>query len=159
MLASQKRARKTATSFNGRILLVDDEQDITIIIKMALQKSGWTVREFTNPILALEHLETHSTDYVAILSDIIMPSMNGFDFVKRIKAIRSDVRVFIMTAMEISRSELEKVLPSVKIDGLIQKPVSMHMLVSLMEKGVTPRKRIYHSFELDGDDVAALEYG
>jgi CheY-like chemotaxis protein len=122
------------------ILVVDDEQDIIMIIKMALQRSGWAVNDFTDPILALEHFERHSKDYDAILSDIRMPGMNGFDFARRIKATKSDVKIFIMTAMEISRSELEKVLPSVKIDGLIQKPVSMHMLVSLIEKVVIPRK-------------------
>jgi CheY-like chemotaxis protein len=122
------------------ILVVDDEQDIVMIIKMALQRSGWAVNDFTDPILALEHFERHSKDYDAILSDIRMPGMNGFDFARRIKATKSDVKIFIMTAMEISRSELEKVLPSIKIDGLIQKPVSMHMLVSLIEKGVIPRK-------------------
>lgn len=122
------------------ILVVDDEQDIVMIIKMALQRSGWAVNDFTDPILALEHFERHSKDYDAILSDIRMPGMNGFDFARRIKVTKSDVKIFIMTAMEISRSELEKVLPSVKIDGLIQKPVSMHMLVSLIEKGVIPRK-------------------
>jgi CheY-like chemotaxis protein len=141
------------------ILVVDDEQDIVMIIKMALQRSGWAVNDFTDPILALEHFERHSKDYDAILSDIRMPSMNGFDFARRIKATKSDVKIFIMTAMEISRSELERVLPSVKIDGLIQKPVSMHMLVSLIEKGVIPRKRSYHGFELDDDNLPAIEYG
>jgi CheY-like chemotaxis protein len=141
------------------ILVVDDEKDIVMIIKMALQRSSWTVKEFTDPTLALENFERHSTDYDAVLSDIRMPSMNGFDFVRRIKATKSDVKVFIMTAMEISRSELEKVLPSVKIDGLIQKPVSMHVLVSLIEKGITTKKRSYHSFEADDDNLPALEYG
>jgi CheY-like chemotaxis protein len=37
------------------ILVVDDEQDIIMIIKMALQRSGWAVKEFTDPTLALEN--------------------------------------------------------------------------------------------------------
>jgi CheY-like chemotaxis protein len=159
MVASQKKARETTIASKGRILLVDDEQDIMMIFKMALQRSGWAVKEFTDPTLALEHFERHSKDYDAILSDIRMPSMNGFEFVRRIKAKKPDVKIFIMTAMEISRSELEKVLPSVKIDGLIQKPVSTHMLVSLIEKGTTPKKRSYHGFEADDDNLPALGYG
>jgi response regulator RpfG family c-di-GMP phosphodiesterase len=88
-----------------------------------------------------------------------MPGMNGFDLVRKVKTINPDVKIFLMTALEISRSELEKVLPSVEVDCLLEKPVSMHMLVSLIEKGTTTMKRTYHSFEVDGDDFACLDYG
>lgn len=141
------------------ILVVDDEPDIILIIKMALQRNGWVVQEFTNPVLALQHFERHSTDYDAVLSDIRMPSMNGFDLVRKVKTIKPDVKIFLMTALDIGRSELEKVLPSVKVDGVIEKPVSMRMLVSLIEKGTTTMKRSYHSFEVDSDDISCLDYG
>jgi CheY-like chemotaxis protein len=141
------------------ILVVDDDPDIVTIIKMALQSNGWVVKEFTNPILALEHFEQHSTNYNAVLSDIRMPGMSGFDLAREVKVIKPDIKIFLMTALEISRSELEKVLPSVKVDGLIEKPVSMRMLVSLIEKGTTTVKRSYHGFEVDGDDVVSLDYG
>jgi response regulator RpfG family c-di-GMP phosphodiesterase len=141
------------------ILVVDDEPDIVTIIKMALQRNGWVIKEFTNPVLALQYFEQYSTNYDAVLSDIRMPGMNGFDLIRKIKAIKPDVRIFLMTALDISMSELEKVLPSVKVDGLIEKPVSMSMLVSVIEKGTTTKKRSYHSYEVDGDDVVSLEYG
>jgi hypothetical protein len=41
-----------------------------------------------------------------------------------------------MTAFEMQKSELEKVLPSVKVEGLIQKPVSMREMISVMEKSL-----------------------
>ncbi|HEY9406904.1 MAG TPA: response regulator [Nitrososphaera sp.] len=140
------------------ILVVDDERDIAIIIKIALQRSGWAVKEFTDPILALQHFEQHSTEYDSILSDIRMPGMNGFDLVRKIKAIKPDVKIFLMTSLEISRSELKRVLPSVKIDGLIEKPAPMRMLVLLIEKGTATKKRSYHSFEVDDDDAAWLDF-
>lgn len=140
------------------ILVVDDERDIAIIIKIALQRSGWAVKEFTDPILALQHFKQHSTEYDSILSDIRMPGMNGFDLVRKVKAIKPDVKIFLMTSLEISRSELKRVLPSVKIDGLIEKPAPMRMLVSLIEKGTATKKRSYHSFEVDDDDAAWLDF-
>jgi len=116
------------------ILVVDDEPDIITIIKMALQRNGCGVKEFTNPLLALQHFELNSTEYDMILSDIRMPGMNGFDLVRKVKTINPQVKILLMTAFEMQKSELEKVLPSVKVDGLIQKPVSMRALVSLLER-------------------------
>jgi CheY-like chemotaxis protein len=118
------------------ILVVDDEPDITTIIKIALQRSGWAVKEFTNPLLALKHFELNSIEYDIILSDIRMPDMNGFDLVRKVKAINPQVKILLMTAFEMQKSELEKVLPSVKVDGLIQKPVSMREMITIIEKSL-----------------------
>jgi response regulator RpfG family c-di-GMP phosphodiesterase len=141
------------------ILAVDGEHESILTIKQALQKNGWAVKEFTNPILALKHFRQHSAAYDAVLTDVRMPGMNGFDFVRKVKSIRPDVKIFLMTTMEISRLELEKLLPSVKVDGLIEKSVSTGTLVSLIEKGSTTMKRSYHGFEVDSDEFVCLEYG
>jgi CheY-like chemotaxis protein len=135
-----------------------DELDIIAVIKMALQSDGWAVKEFTDPILALQHFEQYSTSYDAVLSDIRMPRMNGFDLVRKVKAIKPEVKIFLMTALDISRPELKRVLPSLKIDGLIEKPATIHMLVSLIEKA-TATKRSYNSFEVNDDHLASLDYG
>ncbi len=140
------------------ILAVDDELDIIAVVRVALQKNGWTVKEFTDPILALQHFKQHSTGYDAVLSDIRMPGMNGFDLVRKVKAIKPEVKIFLMTALDISRPELKRVLPSLKVDGIIEKPATMHMLVSLIEKA-TATKRSYNSFEVDDDHFASLDYG
>jgi CheY-like chemotaxis protein len=118
------------------ILVIDDEPDIITIIKMALQRSGWAVKEFTDPLLALQHFELNSTEYDMILSDIRMPSMNGFDLVRKVKTINPQVKILLMTAFEMKKSELGKVLPSVKVDDLIQKPVSMREMITVIEKSL-----------------------
>lgn len=116
---------------------MDDEDDIVTIIKLYMQRAGWKVDTFTDPVLALEHFEQNSTDYDVVLSDLRMPTMSGFDFLRSIKAINSDVRIFLVTAFVMSKSELKKVLPSLQIDGFIEKPMSMRALVSLIEKQVS----------------------
>jgi CheY-like chemotaxis protein len=116
------------------ILVVDDALEIVLIFKAYLQKCGWTVKEFTDPILALQHFEQHSTDYTALLTDMRMPGMNGPSLARKAKGINPQVKIYLMSAFELSPSELERVLPTVKIDGMIEKPFSMHTLVSLIEK-------------------------
>lgn len=119
------------------ILVVDDEHDIVTIIKLYMQRAGWKVDAFTDPVLALKHFEQHWTDYDVVLSDLRMPTMSGFEFLRSIKAINSHVKIFLVTAFVMGKSELEKVLPSLQIDGFIEKPMSMRALVSLIEKQVS----------------------
>lgn len=118
------------------VLVVDDEPDVLAIIKSSLQKSGFEVQGFTDSILALEHFQQHSTSYDIVLSDIRMPGMNGFKFARNVRAANSEIRIFLMTAFEMHKSELEKVLPSVRVDQIIQKPVSMREMVTTIEKSL-----------------------
>lgn len=114
--------------------MVDDELEIVVIFKSYLRKCGWLVKEFTDPVLALKHFEQHSRDYTALLSDMRMTGMNGFSLARKVKEINPQIKIFLMSAIELSPSEFEKVLPTVKIDGMIEKPLSMHMLVSMIEE-------------------------
>ena len=68
-----------------------------------------------------------------IISDIRMPQMNGFEFIKKIKEIKPEVKVFFMTAFEINDIEFRRVLPSTRIDEFIQKPVSLEKLNTLIQ--------------------------
>jgi CheY-like chemotaxis protein len=62
--------------------------------------------------------------YALLISDIKMPRMNGFELVRQIKQIYSDINIVLITAFEVKESEFVTVLPSTKIDDLVKKPVS-----------------------------------
>lgn len=114
------------------ILIVDDDQDIASLIKTGLEKIGLLVSSFTDPLLALEEFSKKQSDYELVISDIRMPSMNGYEFVKQIKKINPKVSVILMTAFEIEDSEFHRILPSIKIDGFLQKPFSMSKLNEML---------------------------
>ena len=63
-----------------------------------------------------------------------MPEINGYEFIKKVKEIKPDVIVFFMTAFEINDVEFRRVLPSVKIDEFIQKPISMDYITTQIKK-------------------------
>ena len=65
-----------------------------------------------------------------------MSGMNGYELVKKVKEIKPEIKVFLMTAPEINDAEFERLLPKVKIDGLIQKPISLADLTSTVSKSV-----------------------
>jgi DNA-binding response OmpR family regulator len=119
------------------ILVLDDDFDIVSLIKILLQKRRFNVFAFTDPFLALEHFELNSKDYGLVLSDVRMPGMPGFEFVRKVRKIEPNVKILLMSAFEISDLEFSRALPSdTKIDGFVQKPVSPKELVRVIEDTV-----------------------
>jgi DNA-binding NtrC family response regulator len=116
------------------VLLLDDEFDITTTLKQGLEKQGFRVFGFTDPLLALEHFQINSDQYGLVISDLRMPAMNGYEFIKNVKKIKPEVQVFLMTAFEIDDKEFRRLLQSVKIDEFIQKPIAIGNLSGIVKK-------------------------
>lgn len=110
------------------ILVVDDDSDIANVIKIWLEKHGFAAYEFTDPVQALEYFHEKMEGINLILSDIRMPQMNGYELVIKIKTIKPKIKIILMSAFEIREGELSRVIPSMTIDGLISKPISMKKL-------------------------------
>ena len=68
---------------NKRVLIVDDESDVNLAIKMILEENGFKVDSFTDPVLALENFRKEAGMYDLLILDIKMPNMDGFELWKR----------------------------------------------------------------------------
>jgi response regulator RpfG family c-di-GMP phosphodiesterase len=123
------------------ILIVDDYPDIVSILKLGLMRQGFNVVAFTDPNLALGHFRLNHKNYDLVISDIRMPTMNGFEFIKKVKRLKPTVKVFFMTAFEIDTDEWSNVLPSVKIDEFIQKPFTLEKIGKLVSTHIPFLKR------------------
>jgi DNA-binding NtrC family response regulator len=119
------------------ILALDDDFDVINIFRMGLEKYGLNIFGFTDPLLALEHFKINRERYAIIVSDIRMPTMNGYEFVKKVKEMKPEVKIFLMTAFEINDLEFSRALPSIKIDEFIQKPVSVGNLAVTIQKYIS----------------------
>jgi len=80
-----------------RILIVDDEPDITIALKLYLEIQGFQVDAFTDPGNALAQFKAGF--YQLLILDIKMPEMNGFELYTEIKKKDKTVKVFFLTAL------------------------------------------------------------
>jgi DNA-binding response OmpR family regulator len=85
-----------------RILLVDDESDITTALKMYLELQGFHVDAFTDPVNALAQFKAGF--YQLLILDIKMPEMNGFELYTEIKKKDDTIKVFFLTALSESES-------------------------------------------------------
>ena len=123
------------------VLILDDDLEIVTLMKMGLQHNSFNVIVFTDPSLALEHFRLNAANYGLVISDIRMPQMNGFEFIKKVKEIKPEIKVFLMTAFEINDIEFRRVLPSTRIDEFIQKPISIERLNTLVRTHVENRRK------------------
>ena len=123
------------------ILIVDDEFNTVTLIKASLQKHGFDTLGFTDPLLAFEHFQNNSTDFALVISDIRMPSMNGYELIRRIKAKHPTIKTILISAFEIDKNEFSKMMPTVKIDNFITKPISVKQLVHVIENALKEKKK------------------
>ncbi|HEY7572826.1 MAG TPA: response regulator [Nitrososphaeraceae archaeon] len=122
------------------VLAVDDDFDVINIFRLGLEKYDLNVFGFTDPLLALEHFKINRERYALVVSDIRMPTMNGYEFVKKVKEIKPEIKIFLMTAFEINDLEFSRALPSIRIDEFIQKPISVSKLAATIQKYINKVK-------------------
>jgi DNA-binding response OmpR family regulator len=112
----------TASEGNGKtILIVDDESDILLVLKRALERWGYRVDTFSDPQAALDHFRDNSHRYDLILCDIRMPDINGIVFARQVRRQNSKVKLLLMSAFEIDKT-ISADMPDVRVDQLLQKP-------------------------------------
>jgi CheY-like chemotaxis protein len=89
-----------------KILLVEDEQDLSVVFNMVLEDGGYEVDCFTEPVLVLKNFKTGLYDLVIL--DIKMPEMDGFELHRQLKKIDSAVKICFLTASEMYYEEFRK---------------------------------------------------
>ena len=102
--------------------MVDDEFDITRLVKMVLESKGFLVDAYTDPIFALSDFKAGLYDL--LLLDIRMPEMNGLELYQKMKQIDSNAKVCFLTASELFYEEYRRmeIHPWLDKAYFIQKP-------------------------------------
>ena len=138
-------------SSSRRILLIDDDPDVTLTLKTVLENNGYAVDVFNDPIMALQNFKKAADEdttnekyhYDLVLTDIRMPIINGFELYQKIIEIDKNIKVRFLTASEINYEEFrEKVAPTIDdtVNCFIRKPVENQKLLNavseLMNKNI-----------------------
>jgi two-component system, OmpR family, response regulator ChvI len=110
-----------------RILIVDDEPDITFVFKMGLEDNGFVVDTFNDPQLALSNFKNGLYDLLLI--DIGIPKMNGFEFYREIRKIDDKVKACFFTASEAHYKILVEEYKISEFNCLIAKPNAIEELI------------------------------
>lgn len=110
---------------HDKILLVEDENDLTLIIADTLREQGYEVVTAANGIDGLVKFKTEGADIV--VADVMMPRMDGFSMTKEIRKISSTVPVIFLTA----KSTVDDVEEGFDVgaDDYLKKPFELRELI------------------------------
>ncbi|MGD0906472.1 MAG: ATP-binding protein [Candidatus Acidiferrales bacterium] len=129
------------------VLVVEDEAGVRELACQFLRVKGYTVLEAKDGPEALDIAGRTPGMIHLVLSDMVMPRMNGGELAERLKAIRPDIRVAFMSGYsEFSRGDLGRGFPDAPI---LQKPFSPASLVEIVREGLarTPVEQAAESNE------------
>ena len=113
-------------TYQHRIMVVDDEPDIMLTLKIVLESNGFKIQAFTDPILALRNFNAGSYDLA--LLDIRMPKITGLGLYKELRKIDDKIKVCFLSAIP-NYQEFVKYFPMIKENQVIVKPVDNQTLI------------------------------
>src|SRR3982750_1827570 len=122
---------------NSTILVADDDRAIRTVLNQALGRLGHEVRTTGNASTLWRWVSDGEGDLV--ITDVVMPDENGLDLIPRIKKIRPELRIIVMSAQN-------TLLTAVKATErgafeYLPKPFDLRELVSVVERALTsPRE-------------------
>jgi DNA-binding response OmpR family regulator len=125
---SESVTSRLSSNNKKRVMVVDDEYDITFTLQAGLEDGGFDVDAFTDPELALSSFKPGLYDLILI--DIKMPKIDGFVLYELLKTVDNGVKVCFLTASEMYREEVREVEHcALKKDLFLQKPISTDDLI------------------------------
>jgi DNA-binding response OmpR family regulator len=114
----QQSIRMEPVKGGNKILLVDNEADVTITFKAILQDAGFIVNTYEDPLIALSNFIPRFYDLVIL--DIEMPKMNGIELSRQLLELDSNVKTCFITAGEANIEVLRELYPSRDIGCFIK---------------------------------------
>jgi DNA-binding response OmpR family regulator len=131
----QQEEEAKLSPITKRILIVDDEPDVTITFKKAFEeanqisgnKISFHVNTYNDPLLALSELKPDFYDLMLV--DINMPKMNGFDFCVRVFEVDLNPKVCFISSALINQEALKEQYPSLSFGCFLEKPITIDNLI------------------------------
>ncbi|MEA1898650.1 MAG: response regulator [Bacteroidota bacterium] len=112
-----------------KILVIDDSSTNIVLLDALLQREGYEVITSLGAVEGLKYVENLQPDL--ILLDLLMPEVNGFDFMKSFNQMNKDIPVIIVSA--VGTSENKKISKELGAANFINKPVDIPALLNLIK--------------------------
>jgi CheY-like chemotaxis protein/two-component sensor histidine kinase len=131
-VASAEPAPEIQPGRSEHILYVDDDDALVVLVTRMLQRLGYRVSGHTGATRALEQFRSSPRDFDAVVTDLSMPGMSGFEFARELLATRPDTPI-IMTSGYVRPEDQEKAL-TMGLRDLILKPDTIEQLGRTLDR-------------------------
>jgi two-component system, cell cycle sensor histidine kinase and response regulator CckA len=120
----------------GTILLVEDEEGLRSLNARGLRSRGYSVIEASNGVEALEALEERNGAVDLVVSDVVMPEMDGPTLLKMMRSRSPDLKIIFVSGY--AEDAFEKSLPENQQFAFLPKPFTLSQLVAAVKETMTP---------------------
>jgi two-component system, OmpR family, response regulator ChvI len=120
------------TGWKRRILIVDDEPDVTFTLKKGLEEEGFQIDIFNDPLEAQSYFK--AGQYDMLLLDVNMPKLNGFELYRELKKIDNRVKICFITAFEFYYDEFRRIFPKLNVTCFVRKPITINELAKILKE-------------------------
>jgi DNA-binding response OmpR family regulator len=114
------------------LLIVDDDSDVTSVLRIGLERRGMAVTALNDPMEAIEAVKKQHYDL--IITDIGMPKMSGFDLYREIRKNNESLPICFLSSFEISDTEFDQIFPATKAHIFMKKPISFADLTAKIDE-------------------------
>jgi len=136
---SSEQIASTPWQGSGTVLLVEDEEQITLVARIMLEELGFNVIEASNGREALDLYQANAAEIKLVLTDIGMPIMDGYTLFRELKALEPELPIIISSGF--GDKVVTTRIPDEKIADLISKPYRFDQLRDVV-KGVVERTKL-----------------
>jgi two-component system, cell cycle sensor histidine kinase and response regulator CckA len=133
--AAEAKPRTDLTG-QGTILLVEDEEGLRSLNARGLRSRGYSVIEASNGVEALEALEEKNGAVDLVVSDVVMPEMDGPTLLKSMRERNPDLKIIFVSGY--AEDAFEKSLPENQQFAFLPKPFTLSQLVAAVKETMTP---------------------
>lgn len=136
--ARTKKSEPVAPAKEGslRILFVDDDEALVILARRAFTRLGHRITAHASSLAALEEFRVRADDFDVVVSDVMMPGLDGFALVRELRHIRPEIPVVLMSG--VVRPEDERLARELNVSHVFEKPQSLHDLAKLVTRHMAP---------------------
>jgi len=133
---SQAKLRVDLTG-QGTILLVEDEEGLRSLNARGLRSRGYSVIEASNGVEAMEALEEKEGAVDLVVSDVVMPEMDGPTLLKAMRGRNPNLKIIFVSGY--AEDAFEKSLPESEQFAFLPKPFTLTQLVAAVKETMTPQ--------------------
>jgi PAS domain S-box-containing protein len=120
---AKKSQARTVYGGDSRVLYVDDEEALTLLVPRALSRIGYRVTAYSDPLAALRDFRSHPDAFDLIVTDIAMPDLSGPELAKEIRHLRPDIPIVMLTGY--IGPEDREMMERLHVNKLLYKPTSV----------------------------------
>lgn len=135
-LTSDRSFTAITSNRHSRVLYVDDEASLVVLAKRSLERFGYQVTGFTDPVQALAAFKSDPHAFDAVVTDFSMPSTSGVELAREMRSIRPEMPVVLVTGF--LQAEESEAIRAAGLSNILIKPYHLDGLYLALDKALGP---------------------